>query len=75
MLNGKPRQVRKEATVVVMRVPGSGWQGGHPNSRYGAVLATVPDLILLSFLLLATDTLVGGWAQRMAPLTSVRLPG
>lgn len=31
MLNGKPRQVRKEATVVVMRVPGSGWQGGLSN--------------------------------------------
>jgi len=30
-LNGKPRQVRKEATVVVMRVPGSGWQGGLPK--------------------------------------------
>lgn len=27
-LSSKPRQVRKEATVAVMCVPGSGWQGG-----------------------------------------------
>jgi len=29
-LSSKSRQVRKEATVVVMCVPGSGWQGGLP---------------------------------------------
>jgi len=30
MLSNEPRQDRKVATVIVMRVPGSGWQGSHP---------------------------------------------
>src|SRR5262245_60220369 len=41
MLSSKPRQVRKEATVVVMRVPGSGWQGG-----LHAVPPVFSDLVL-----------------------------